>query len=88
MSRYCPLCEKESDAFKPFGYIPRADALCPECGSLERHRLSWLVMKEKLEKSNTTHKSMLHIAPEKVFQKYLAPILGTTILRLIFMPKM
>lgn len=76
MSRYCPLCEKESDAFKPFGYIPREDALCPECGSLERHRLSWLVMKKKLEKSNTTHKTMLHIAPEKVFQKIFSTYFG------------
>lgn len=67
MIRYCPICETESENFKPFGYNPRNDALCSNCGSLERHRLSWLVIKNKIYNLDLTNKTMLHIAPEKVF---------------------
>ncbi len=67
MSRYCPICEIHNEKFNPFGYNPREDALCPTCGSLERHRLSWLVIKDKLKSIDLKNKNMLHIAPEKVF---------------------
>ena len=67
MSRYCPICETKHVKFNPFGYNPREDALCPTCGSLERHRLSWLVIKDKLKSIDLKNKNMLHIAPEKVF---------------------
>ena len=49
MSRYCPICETDNEKFNSFGYIPREDALCPTCGSLERHRLSWFVIKDKIK---------------------------------------
>lgn len=67
MSRYCPICETNHEKFNPFGYNPREDALCPTCGSLERHRLSWLVIKDKIQNLDLSNKTMLHIAPEKVF---------------------
>lgn len=67
MSKYCPICETESQKFNPFGFNPRENAQCPICGSLERHRLSWLVINEKLKDLDLTNKRMLHIAPEKVF---------------------
>lgn len=76
MKRYCPICENHSDAFKPFGYNPREDALCPNCGSLERHRLSWLVIKDKLKQINLENKNMLHIAPEKVFMEKFNDLFG------------
>lgn len=66
MSRYCPICEKESEKFDPFGYNPRDDAQCGSCGSLERHRLSWLVIREQLKNLDLKNKTLLHIAPEKV----------------------
>ena len=69
MSRYCPICETDNEKFNSFGYIPREDALCPTCGSLERHRLSWLVIKEKLKNINLRNQNMLHIAPEKIFME-------------------
>ena len=49
MSRYCPICETDHEKFNSFGYTPREDALCTTCGSLERHRLSWLIIKDKIK---------------------------------------
>ncbi|MGJ0373063.1 class I SAM-dependent methyltransferase [Aliarcobacter cryaerophilus] len=69
MARYCPICETHSNYFKSFGFVPRNDALCPNCGSLERHRLSWLFLKDKLRKEDIKDKRMLHIAPEKIFME-------------------
>lgn len=75
MSRYCPLCEKTSESFKPYGVNPRDDAMCPHCGSLERHRLAWLYIKEQRFLLENNSKKMLHVAPEKIlmqlFQKQL-----------------
>jgi SAM-dependent methyltransferase len=63
----CPVCNKHYKKFLPYGRInPRPNALCPNCLSLERHRLIWLYLKEKTnffsEKLN-----VLHIAPEACF---------------------
>jgi SAM-dependent methyltransferase len=63
----CPVCEKGFRKFLPYGRInPRANALCPNCLSLERHRLIWLYLKQKtgflLQKQ-----PVLHIAPEACF---------------------
>lgn len=67
--RYCPICEKYSKTFGSFGYTQREDAECPSCGSLERHRLSWLVIDKELQGIKIEEKNMLHIAPEKVFMQ-------------------
>lgn len=72
MARYCPICETYSNYFKPFGYNPREDAICPSCDSLERHRLSWLVVKDRLK--DVKNKKLLHIAPEKVFKEKFTEI--------------
>ncbi len=69
MSRYCPICETYHEKFNSFGLKPREDALCPNCGSLERHRLSWLVIKDKIVNKDITNKNLLHIAPEKIFMQ-------------------
>ncbi|MFA7083377.1 MAG: class I SAM-dependent methyltransferase [Arcobacteraceae bacterium] len=71
MKRYCPICDTNHEKFNPFGYNPREDAQCPNCGSLERHRLSWLVIEKELYGIDVKEKTMLHIAPEKLFtQKF------------------
>lgn len=75
MSRYCPICENFSEIFEPFGYALRADAMCPKCGSLERHRLSWLVIKEK-PFDGIGDKKLLHIAPEEVFRTKFENLFG------------
>lgn len=41
----CPVCGAKYRKFLPYGYVhARANALCPKCLSLERHRLLWLYL--------------------------------------------
>lgn len=57
----CPLCDFVG-FFKAFGSPPRWDALCPSCGSLERHRqLALLLQNTPLIRSGDL---VLHFAPE------------------------
>ncbi len=63
----CPVCESHYRKFLPYGRInPRPNALCPNCLSLERHRLIWLYLKEKTN-FFSTKLDVLHIAPEPCF---------------------
>ena len=41
-SRECPCCGFHGK-FIAFGHPPRYDAKCPQCGSLERHRLLFII---------------------------------------------
>ncbi|TAE08743.1 MAG: class I SAM-dependent methyltransferase [Bacteroidetes bacterium] len=68
----CPICEHEYKQFLPYGRgeSARANALCPHCLSLERHRLIWLYLKEKTDFFQKPAK-VLHIAPEACFMKPL-----------------
>jgi len=72
----CPVCSKSFRKFLPYGRInPRENALCPNCLSLERHRLMWLYLKEKtVFFKNGLH--VLHIAPEACFIKRFEKIHG------------
>src|SRR5688572_3415212 len=73
----CPVCEKSYREFLPYGRInPRPNALCPNCLSLERHRLIWLYLKEKTSFFNQKL-SVLHIAPEACFIKRFEKIHGS-----------
>ena len=65
----CPICTSSFRKFMPYGRInPRPNALCPNCLSLERHRLMWLYLKAR---SNFFQQKLdiLHIAPEACFIK-------------------
>ncbi|MDQ2657631.1 MAG: methyltransferase domain-containing protein [Bacteroidota bacterium] len=63
----CPICEHSFRKFLPYGRInPRPNALCPNCLSLERHRLIWLYLQEKTDFFKR-QQSVLHIAPEACF---------------------
>ena len=63
----CPICSKGFTRFLPYGRInPRPNALCPNCLSLERHRLIWLYLKERTGFFGKKL-SVLHIAPEACF---------------------
>lgn len=63
----CPICEKTYRQFLPYGRInPRPNALCPNCLSLERHRLIWLYLHEKTD-FFSSQLNVLHIAPEPCF---------------------
>jgi hypothetical protein len=61
-ARRCPICGFQG-LFRDFGRPPRIDALCPKCGSLERHRLFWLWFKGERSKLD---EPILHFAPEPV----------------------
>lgn len=65
----CPVCGRSFSKFLPYGRInPRPNALCPNCLSLERHRLIWLYLKEKTPFFNS-RLHVLHIAPEACFMR-------------------
>ena len=64
LRRYCPVCESNVTRFLPGGVVPRPNALCPVCGSAERHRLDWYFMKNHTDLLNGKQKSLLHVAPE------------------------
>ena len=50
----CPLCGYKARNFKPFGLKPRADAKCPHCGAVERHRLiGWYLFSRALLREGT-----------------------------------
>lgn len=67
-SVHCPLCDGHFITFLPFGTLPRANALCPGCGSLERTRLYWLYFKK--ENIFGSKIKFLHVAPERqIFKK-------------------
>lgn len=64
----CSLCEFRFEQFAHFGPNRRVNAKCPNCGSLERHRLLWRYLVEKTDLfDNSAPKKLLHFAPEKIF---------------------
>ena len=63
--KFCPVCEKQSRRFKPFGIeYTREQAMCVHCGALERHRLVWLFLERWADVLTAPGKRVLHIAPE------------------------
>ncbi len=64
----CPCCNGHFRKFLPFGVKPRSNARCPRCGSLERHRLLWLYLKNRT-KFFSDNLKVLHFAPEYIFQR-------------------
>ena len=68
--RQCNICGYQG-WFDHFGLPPRLDAECPNCKSLERHRLLNLVMERALLPRNIKADSdvVLHFAPENIFER-------------------
>jgi len=69
----CNLCGKSFRKMIPHGNTPRPNAKCPNCLSLERTRVLWFYLKNRLI-DNKQPLKILHFAPEyglkKVLQKY------------------
>lgn len=65
----CNICKLSYETFAPYGDPPRFNAKCPNCGSLERHRLILRYLKEKTTffKNNKKNIRVLHFAPEEFF---------------------
>lgn len=69
--RECPVCGCRRRKFLPYGYVTqRENALCPNCLSLERHRMLWLYLKEQTTLYDE-RPQLLHIAPEASLLKPL-----------------
>ena len=69
----CPLCGSKYRKFLPYGYVQsRANALCPKCLSLERHRLLWLSLTRETDLLKSFPRT-LHIAPEVCIMRHLKP---------------
>lgn len=68
--RKCPLCGFEG-WFDRFGRPPRLDALCPRCGSLERHRLLFLALERGAIAENLDEATarILHFAAEPQLER-------------------
>jgi SAM-dependent methyltransferase len=63
----CNVCGNTYKKFLPYGRMTsRENALCPNCLSLERHRLMQFYLKEKTN-FYTSDLRVLHIAPEHCF---------------------
>ena len=67
----CPVCRYSG----PFTTLTpdtgvRKHALCPKCGSVERHRLQYLVLQKLSADHDFSRMRMLHFAPEEFFQPY------------------
>jgi hypothetical protein len=65
---YCPCCEHHFRKFYPHGHSLRTTAACPNCGSLERHRLLLLYL---LHKTNffSENLKVLHFTPSFALEK-------------------
>ncbi len=67
---HCACCEQAFTTFLPYGTILRANSTCPNCKSIERHRLLLLFLKNKTNLFDSSQrKKLLHIAPEKANEK-------------------
>ncbi len=75
--RQCPVCGHSARRFLAYGVVPRDDARCPSCGSLERHRFAWLYLAQRTDLFDARPKRVLHIAPEPCFAGRFAKRLGS-----------
>ena len=79
--RQCPLCGCQRRKFLPYGYVTsRENALCPNCLSLERHRLLWLwlVRESDIGRGAMALPKMLHIAPEVALMRKFKKMYAST----------
>ena len=79
--KQCPLCGCQRRKFLPYGYVAsRENALCPNCLSLERHRLLWLwlVRESDIGRGAMALPKMLHIAPEVALMRKFKKMYAST----------
>ncbi len=74
--RYCTVCRKHFRIFKPYGIVSRNDAACPNCGSLERHRLLVIYLHRRTNLFDGRPRRVLHVAPERGLAKILRQAAG------------
>ena len=69
---YCICCDKSFKKFLPHGNIPRANAACPYCHSLERTKLLMYYLQNETEIFKVKQK-ILHFAPERAISRKIKP---------------
>lgn len=74
--RYCSVCGESAKRFVPYGVPLREEACCIHCGSLERHRMTWSYFERSTDLFDGRAKRMLHVAPERQFEKLLRERIG------------
>jgi SAM-dependent methyltransferase len=69
----CPICSYAGPfaSFDGFGGV-RKNAICPKCGSFERHRLQYLVLRDAVKALENREWRVLHFAPEASFRSLFA----------------
>ncbi len=67
--RECPICGWTGMRFRTNWHPIKArfDCVCPKCGSYERHRLSYYLLKDRLKNIG----DVFHVAPEPMIEKWL-----------------
>lgn len=60
---FCPCCNNSFDHFLNYGVVPRKEAMCPNCLSLERTRALWLYLINEYKILDKEIK-LLHVSPE------------------------
>ncbi|MCP4288880.1 MAG: class I SAM-dependent methyltransferase [Gammaproteobacteria bacterium] len=67
----CPICNYEGPFFNMYrrSTSVRRNARCPQCQSMERHRLQFMVVTQLAQRYDFSAMRILHIAPEKFFLK-------------------
>ncbi len=71
----CNICSKSYRKFLPYGRKARSNALCPNCLSLERHRMMWYFLQAETDFFDGNQK-ILHVAPELCFIKRFEALHG------------
>ena len=66
----CPCCGELATSFLPHGVQRRENARCPRCGSVGRHRLQWLFLRDRTNLLSEPLE-VLHFAPETGLQRRL-----------------
>ena len=66
----CPCCGASLRAFPTYRIGGHRDNICPRCGSLRRHRLLILYLRDRTALFDSPN-SVLHVAPEAVIQRIL-----------------
>jgi SAM-dependent methyltransferase len=77
--RTCPICQRSSRRFRPYGLIRREEAQCVHCGALERHRLLWHYV-SRMKLLDPPISKMLHVAPEACLEPLFRQRLGNAYL--------
>lgn len=83
-SKTCPLCLATFPEFRAFRGRP--NARCPQCGSFERHRLSWLYLKSETTLFREPTR-FLHFAPEQVMRQRISSNMNVTYTAASYDPK-